>query len=102
MLTIVAIVETSAEDIEAMKEAIAKMETASRAEDGCHDYTFCQEVSNPNVLRINELWESMEALQAHFATPHMAEFNQAMGAHPPKSMTLRLHELGEERQLPTG
>ena len=100
MLTIVAIVQSTAADIEAMRPAMQAMEEASRAEEGCHDYTFLQEVSNPDVLRINERWESMEALQAHFATPHMAEFNKAMGAHPPKSMTLSLHELGEERELP--
>lgn len=100
MITITAIVHSTAENIAAMKDAIAEMETASRAEEGCHDYTFCQELSNPDVLRINERWESMEALQAHFATPHMAKFNGAMAEHPPKSMDLSIHELGEARELP--
>ncbi len=102
MLTVVAIVESSANDIQALRAAFADMETASRAEVGCLDYTFCQEISNPNTLRINELWESMDALQEHFATEHMAKFNVAIAAHPPKSMTLRVHELGQERALPTG
>jgi quinol monooxygenase YgiN len=102
MLNVIGIIETSAEDIEALREVLAEMETASRAEAGCHDYTFTQEISNPNVMRINELWESMEALQAHFATPHMATFNAAVAAHPPRSMTLRVHELGAEVALPTG
>ena len=102
MLIVVAIVESSADDIQRLRSAFAEMETASRAEAGCHDYTFCQEVSNPNTLRINELWESMDALQAHFATEHMAKFNAAIAAHPPKSMSLRINELGEEQSLPTG
>ena len=101
MITITAIVQSSAADIEALHDALVEMETASRAEDGCHDYTFLQEVGNPDVLRINERWESMEALQAHFATPHMAKFNAAIGAHPPKSMELSVHELGQELQLPS-
>ena len=102
MLTVVAIVESSANGVQALRAAFADMETASRAEAGCHDYTFSQEISNPNTLRINELWESMDALKEHFATEHMAKFNAAIAAHPPKSMTLRVHELGEERALPTG
>ena len=100
MIVITAIVQSSAADIEAMRDAIAEMETASRAEEGCHDYTFLQELSNPDVLRINEKWESMDALKAHFATPHMAKFNEAMAAHPPKSMDLAINELGEARELP--
>ena len=101
MIVITAIVQSSAADIEAMRDAIAEMETASRAEDGCHDYTFLQEVNDPDVLRINERWESMEALQKHFATPHMAKFNEAISAHPPKSMDLQIHELGEALALPS-
>ena len=100
MINIIALVETSADDIDALRDTIAEMEAASRAEPGCDDYTFCQEVSDPNVLRINELWQSMDDLEAHFATPHMAKFNQAIAAHPPRSMTLRIHELGEEKSLP--
>lgn len=100
MITITAIVQSSAEDIEALRPALVRMETASRAEAGCLDYTFCQEVGDPNVLRINELWASMEALEAHFASPHMAEFNAAVGARPPKSMDLKVHELGPARSLP--
>lgn len=101
MITITAVIETSAADIDALRDSLREMEVASRAEDGCEDYTFCQETSNPNVLRINELWQSMDALKAHFATPHMAKFNEAIGAHPPKSMNLRVHELGQELSLPT-
>lgn len=100
MITITAVVQSSAEDIAALRPALVAMETASRAEAGCVDYTFCQEVGNPDVLRINELWESMEALEAHFQSPHMAEFNAAVAARPPRSMDLRMNELGPERALP--
>ncbi len=101
MITITAVIQSSAADIEALRDVLAEMETASRAEDGCHDYTFLQEVSAPDVLRINERWASMEALQKHFATPHMAKFNEAISAHPPKSMDLQIHELGEALALPS-
>jgi quinol monooxygenase YgiN len=102
MLTVIARIEADAAGIDAMKDAIATMETASRAEPGCVDYTFCTEISNPNVIRVVELWDNMDAVAAHFATPHMATFQAAMAAHPPKGVTAKVYELGQELALPTG
>ena len=95
MIVVNATIESDAANIDAMKAAIAIMETASRAEDGCHDYTFSVELNNPNVLRITELWESMDALAAHFAMPHMADFQAAMAAHPPKSVEAKFFDATE-------
>ena len=101
MIVVLARVETSAADVEALRDVLREMEEATRAESGCHDYSFCQEVSDPDAIRIVELWESMDALAAHFATPHMAKFNAALAGRPPRSMTLKVHELGAELALPT-
>ncbi len=95
MLVLVVKIETTAENIAAIKDAIATMETASRAEAGCHDYTFAVELSDPNNLRITECWEDEAALKAHFATPHMAAFNEAMAQAGPRSMDLKCYEATE-------
>ena len=95
MIVVNAKIESDEANIAAMKDAIATMEAASQAEDGCDDYTFSVELNNPNVLRITERWQSMDALSAHFATPHMAEFQAAMAAHPPKNVTATFYEATE-------
>ena len=95
MIVVNAIIETTEDAIAAMQQAIADMENASRAEDGCDDYTFSVELNNPAVLRITERWQSIDALKAHFATPHMAAFQAAMGAHPPKSVSATFYEAAE-------
>ena len=95
MIVVNAIIEANAETIAAMQTAIATMEQASQAEEGCHDYTFSVELNNPDVLRITEKWESMDHLQSHFATPHMAAFQAAMGANPPKSVEAKFYEVTE-------
>ncbi len=100
MIVVFAEVEVAPENVAAMRDAVSEMEQASRAEAGCHEYVFSQELSSPEKLRIFELWESMEALEAHFQMPHMARFNQAIAAHPPRSMNLKVHELGPETTLP--
>ena len=95
MVVVNGIVKTTQADISALREAIATMEQASREEEGCIDYTFSVEVSDPDTVRITEKWGNVGALVAHMATPHMAEFQQVMGAHPPVSMEVCFYEAEE-------
>lgn len=95
MIVVNAEIEATEDSITAMKDAIAVMESKSRAESGCHDYTFSIEMNNPRKIRITEKWESMSDLEAHFKEPHMAEFQKAMAAHPPKSVVANFYEATE-------
>jgi quinol monooxygenase YgiN len=49
---------------------IAVME-ASRAEDGCTEYNYAEDLLEPGLIRVSEVWESREHLAAHFQSPHM-------------------------------
>src|SRR5580658_8073892 len=49
--------------LEGRKEAMV----AARSEDGCIDYAFSADVVDPGRVRLFELWESREALDAHLA-----------------------------------
>ena len=95
MIIVLAVVESSQQNIDRLKSAIEVMEQKSRAEDGCIDYTFSVELNRPGVVRISERWESLEALTAHFRQPHMADFRAAMAAHPPTSVTAHFYEASE-------
>ena len=88
MIVLVVSIESTAADIAAVREAVAAMETASRAEAGCHDYTFAVELNNPDRLRITECWEDEAALKRHFDTPHMAAFNKAMAKLGPRKVDI--------------
>lgn len=95
MIVVNAIVESSEGDIAALKGAIAEMEAASRAEKGCLDYTFSVELNRPNVVRITEKWESLQALTEHFAQPHMARFRAAMADFPSIRTQASFYEVSE-------
>ena len=77
-LVILGDIRIKPEGRDALIAAGAKMMAASNAEDGCHRYNFAFDVAEPDLVRISEEWESEEALAAHFATPHMAEFQAAL------------------------
>jgi len=55
-------------------EMMRCMAVASRAEYGCVSYEFYVGLSDPNTLLLFQEWESVDALQGHFDTSHMAEF----------------------------
>ena len=80
-------------------EAIKTMVAASRAEDGCYTYTFAQDLSDPDTLIIYERWRDQEALAAHGASAHMAEFQKVMAANPPVGRNLRIYETDEGKPL---
>ena len=82
------------------REAIVAMVRASRAEDGCIEYGFAQDLTDPDVLYLVERWRDRAALNAHSASPHMAEFKRAMAANPAIERDLRIFETDDG--LPLG
>lgn len=44
---------------------------ASRAEAGCIEYNYAEDLLDPGLIRISEIWESREHLAAHFKSAHM-------------------------------
>ena len=86
---------STVEGIDALREAIAVMESKSRAEAGCLDYSFSTELNDPTVIRIAERWADLDALAAHFKEPHMAEFQAAMAKHPPVDVRINFFEASE-------
>lgn len=58
-------------------EVVAPLVEATLAEEGNVTYGFWAHPSERGVFRIYEEWADQDALDTHFATPHMAAF---MGA----------------------
>jgi quinol monooxygenase YgiN len=80
-------------------EAIKAMVSASRAEDGCLDYTFAQDLTDPDTLIIYERWRDAQALEAHGKSAHMGNFRKVMAANPPVSTDLRMYQTDDGQPL---
>ena len=52
--------------------AMRKVMDATRAEDGCIEYNYAEDLADPGLIRVSEVWASREQLAAHLKTPHMA------------------------------
>ena len=75
------------------------MVKATNEEAGCLHYSFAQDIADPDLIRISERWESQEALAAHGASAHMAEFNKAMAGVQREGADLWLYSAEAVRKL---
>ena len=80
-------------------DAIKTMVAASRAEEGCLDYTFAQDLSDPDSIVIFERWTDMDALGTHGKSAHMAEFQKAMAANPAVARNLTMYQTDEGKPI---
>ncbi len=86
-------------EFEKVREQAIAMVEATNQEEGCIHYSFAQDIADPDLIRISERWASQEALAAHSASAHMAEFNKAMGSVQREGADLRLYSAEELRKL---
>lgn len=71
MIIVMGTVRVPVENIEAIRPMMAKVIAATRAEDGCIEYAYSQDILDAGLIHIAEKWRDMDALKAHFATEHM-------------------------------
>lgn len=75
--------------------AVVEMARQSREEPGCVDYVISLDPGAPGVLRIFECYESVEAIDAHASSDHMATFRQAMAGWGITDVSLMRYEVTE-------
>lgn len=57
-------------------EAVRFMVDATLQEPGCVQYAFMPDPYDDSLIRLYELWDSQEALEGHFASDHMAQWQK--------------------------
>jgi quinol monooxygenase YgiN len=86
-------------DIDRLQGAAAEMMAATRQEDGCIEYVFSVSMADPGTVQIFEIWESAEALEAHFTQPHMATFQAALADLTVTGSSLHRYEIASSAPL---
>ena len=99
MLLIVGTVRIPVENVARARPAVARLIEATRAEDGCLKYGFAEDVLDPGLIHVSEVWRDQAALEAHFASAHIAEWRTVWREIGIRDRDLRLYEVGEGRAL---
>lgn len=99
MIIVAGTITLPADKIEAMRAPARTMVAATQKEAGCRVYSFAEDLTEPGLVRIFEIWESMEALQAHFTAPHMGAWRAAMATFGVSGAKVSVYEASHVRDL---
>lgn len=99
MLVIAGTIRVPPENLERFKPHMLAMLEASRAEDGCLEYSYAEDVAEPGLVRVFEAWRDQAAIDAHFQAPHMAAWRAAWPAFGVSDRRLFAYEVAEQRPL---
>lgn len=87
------------ERLDDARRHMAAMVAASRAEDGCLEYAYADDVLDPGLIRVSEVWRDQAALDRHAASEHIKAWRAAwptLGLHDRR---LVAYEAGASRPL---
>jgi len=80
MLILAGSVRLPPEKLEEARPVMQRMIEASRAEDGCIAYSFAEDLLEPGLLRIFEVFRDRAAQQLHAQSQHMKDWRAAWPA----------------------
>ena len=97
MLLIVGTFRLPPENLERARPIMARMVAASRAEDGCIDYGYAEDVLEPGLIHVKEMWRDQDALDRHFGSEHLKMWRAAWPELGIGQRNLRVYDVGEAR-----
>jgi quinol monooxygenase YgiN len=98
MLLIVGTVRLPPDNMDAARPFMKRMADASRLEEGCVDYGYAEDIFEPGLIHVKEMWTSQSALDRHFASSHIAEWRAAWPSLGIGDRDLRAYDVSEPRR----
>jgi quinol monooxygenase YgiN len=99
MLLIVGTVRLPPENLAAARPAMRRMVEASRAEEGCLLYVYAEDLFDPGLIHVKEMWTDQAALYRHFEAPHLREWRACWDPLGIGHRDLKLYEVGDPRPI---
>ena len=99
MLLILGTVRLPVNLLDAARLSMASMIEASRAEAGCLEYSYAEDVLDRGLIHVKERWTDREALDKHFHSAHIAVWRAAWPSIGIRERNLHLYEVGEPEPI---
>jgi quinol monooxygenase YgiN len=100
MLLVIGRVHCAPERRDELIREFVRMQDASRREDGCLRYGFFAAVEDPLSFVAVEEWRDREALDRHFAQPHLHEFSRRLLEIVDEPPEVAIHEVAGTSGFP--
>jgi len=95
MLLIVGTIRLPVGLLDAARPSMASMVEASRAEIGCLEYSYAEDVLDLGLIHVKERWRDRVALDEHFKSDHIAIWRDNWPSLGIGERNLYLYEVGE-------
>jgi len=102
VLLVIGRVRCDPEKREELVAQLERMQDDSRREDGCLRYGFFAAVEDANSFIAVEEWADREALDRHFAEPHLREFTTRLLEIVSERPEVAIHEVSGTSPFPGG
>ena len=93
MLLVIGTIRVAPETVARIQPVMDELVTATRLEDGCVEYSCAEDLLEPGLLHVKEIWRDRAALDRHFQAPHIAKAGAAMGDLNVQGTELRMCEV---------
>jgi quinol monooxygenase YgiN len=100
VLLVIGRVRCAPEQREELIAQLERMQDDSRREEGCLRYGFFAAVEDPLSFVAVEEWADREALDAHFAQPHLHEFARGLLELVSEQPEVAIHEIAGTSPFP--
>jgi len=98
-LIVAGTVRVPPQNMDALRPHMVTMMAATRAEDGCETYGFAEDVGDPGLIHIFEIWRDQDALGAHARSAHMGVWRAAGAEFGVSDRRIAAFEIASQRSL---
>jgi len=99
MIVVSGTIDLDPANADAAVTAFTTVAEATLAEEGCSTYGFWADPAQPGRYRVFEEWADQAALDAHFATPHLAAFLGGIGTLGVTGTDISKYQVGDKSKL---
>jgi quinol monooxygenase YgiN len=82
----------------AARERMKQMMRLSRAEDGCIEYVYSEDLIDPGLVHVFEIWRDEDALHAHHEAPHFLQWRADRDALGMSDRNMTAHSVTSSRK----
>ncbi|NNF23245.1 MAG: antibiotic biosynthesis monooxygenase [Rhodobacteraceae bacterium] len=97
MLLVIGTFRLAPENLPRARPVMARMITASRAEDGSEEYSYSEDVLDPGLIHVKELWRDQATLDRHLEASHLRDWRSAWADLGIGERNLRVYSVGDPK-----